>query len=143
MIQEKTLIGSVVKSFKSFLNIVPMMLAVILLVGLFDALVSQEILVSLFNGNMFYDTLIGTLVGGVSVGQPVASYIIGGALFEGGVSLYAIVALIVSWVTLGIVQLPLEQALFGRRFMIQRNLLALIFAMLVTIVSVEIIKVVS
>jgi len=98
-------------------------LAVILLVGLVDVFISQEMLASVFNGNMFFDALMGTLAGGISVGQPVVSYIIGGELLEGGVSLYAIVALIVSWVTLGIVQLPLEQALFGRRFTIQRNIL--------------------
>lgn len=140
---EETFVRSIVKSFKSFLNIVPMLLAVILLVGLFDVLVSQEMLASVFQGNMFYDTLIGTLAGGVSVGQPVASYIIGGELLEGGVSLYATVALIISWVTLGVAQLPLEQALFGRRFTIQRNMLSFIFAMLVAIISVEIIKVFS
>ena len=141
--QEETFVRSLIKSFKSFSNIVPMLLAVILSVGLFDALVSQEMLASVFQGNMFYDTLIGTLAGGVSVGQPVASYIIGGELLESGVSLYAIVALIVSWVTLGIVQLPLEQALFGRRFTIRRNLLGLIFAMIIAVVSVEIIKALS
>ncbi len=140
---EETFVRSLMKSFRMFLNILPMLLAVILSVGLFGALVSQEMLASVFQGNMFYDTLIGTLAGGVSVGQPVASYIIGGELLESGVSLYAIVALIVSWVTLGLVQLPLEQALFGRRFTIRRNLLGLIFAMLVAVVSVEIIKALS
>ncbi|MEA3373796.1 MAG: permease [Campylobacterota bacterium] len=138
--KEDTFVESVMKSFKSFRNILPMLLAVILSVGLFDVVVSQELLASVFQGSMFYDTLIGTLAGGVSVGQPVASYIIGGELLESGVSLYAVVALIVSWVTLGFVQIPLEQALFGRRFTVQRNLLGLIFAMLATIASVEIIK---
>ena len=137
-----TFANTIMKSFKIFLNIVPMLLAVILSVGLFDTLVSPEMLASVFQGNMFYDTLIGTLVGGASVGQPVASYIIGGELLESGVSLYAIVALIVSWVTLGIVQLPLEQALFGRRFTLQRNLLGFIFAILVAITSVTVIKVI-
>ncbi|MEA3374264.1 MAG: permease [Campylobacterota bacterium] len=140
---EETFVRSVMKSFRMFLTILPMLLAVILSVGLFDVLVSHEMLASVFQGNMFYDTLIGTLAGGVSVGQPVASYIIGGELLESGVSLYAIVALLVSWVTLGLVQLPLEQALFGRRFTIWRNLLGLIFAMLVAMASVEIIKVFS
>jgi uncharacterized membrane protein YraQ (UPF0718 family) len=34
-------------------------------------------------------------------------------------------------VTLGIVQLPLEWAIFGRRFTIVRNLLSFIFALLI------------
>lgn len=113
-----------------------MLIAVMGLAGLFEAFVTPEMLHSLFDGSVLHDTLVGTLVGGVSVGQPFLSYIIGGELLQEGVSLYAVTAFILSFVTLGLVQLPLEWSLFGARFTIIRNLLSLLFALLVSWVTV-------
>jgi uncharacterized membrane protein YraQ (UPF0718 family) len=79
---------------------------------------------------------VGVLSGGVSVGQPFLSYAIGGELLHDGVSLYAVTAFILSFVTLGVVQLPLEWALFGTRFTVLRNLLSLLFAFVIPIVTV-------
>ena len=104
--------------------IAPMLLAVIGLVGLFEALVTPQMLHALFSGNVADDMLVGTFAGGISVGQPFLSYIIGGELLQEGISLYAVSAFILSFVTLGIVQLPLEAELFGVRFTVVRNLLA-------------------
>ena len=129
---QKSLIRSIIKSAKGFLYMTPMLLGVILAMGLFQTYVTRDMLRNLFSGTPFYDMLIGVAAGGVSAGQPVASYIIGGELLEGGVGVYAVAAFIVSWVTVGILQLPLEQSLFGTRFTLQRNLLNVIFAMLVT-----------
>ena len=118
-------------TLKSFYAIMPMLLAVIGLVGLFQATVTPQMLHSLFSGAPLHDTLIGTFVGGVSVGQPFFSYIIGGELLKEGISLYAVTAFILAWVTLGVVQLPLEWVIFGSRFTIVRNLLSFIFALLI------------
>lgn len=123
-------------SFKSLYTILPMLLAVIGLVGLFQATVTPKMLHTVFNGSVLHDTLAGTLVGGVSVGQPFFSYIIGGELLKEGISLYAVTAFILAWVTLGIVQLPMEWALFGTRFSIVRNLLSLLFAVLIAFATV-------
>ncbi len=119
-------------AFKTLYTIFPMILAVIGLVGLFETFVTPEMLQSLFSGSPLYDILVGTLVGGVSVGQPFLSYIIGGELLQEGISLYAVTAFILSFVTLGLIQLPLEYSLFGLRFTIVRNLLALLFALLIS-----------
>lgn len=128
---------------RSLLGIAPMLFAVIGLVGLFDTLVTPEMLHALFINNAFYDALMGTFIGGVSVGQPFLSYIIGGELLKEGISLYAVSAFILAWVTLGLVQLPLEWSLFGTRFTIIRNLLSLLFALLIafaTTVTIELLR---
>lgn len=100
-------------SFRSLFALLPMLLAVIGLVRLFQATVTPQMLYTIFNGGVIHDTIAGTLVGGVAVGQPFFSYIIGGELLKEGVSLYAVTAFILAWVTFGIVQLPLEWSLFG------------------------------
>ncbi len=123
-------------AFKTLYTIFPMILAVVGLVGLFETFVTPEMLQSFFSGVPLYDSLIGTFIGGVSVGQPFLSYIIGGELMAEGISLYAVTAFILSFVTLGLIQLPLESSLFGLRFTLVRNLLALLFALLISWASV-------
>lgn len=128
---------------KSFIMIAPMLLAVIGLVGLLQSVLTPEMIHSVFSGNSIYDMFLGTLVGGVSVGQPFVSYILGGELLKEGVSLYAVSAFILSWVTLGVVQLPLEWSLFGARFTVVRNLLAFVFSFLIsffTVVTLELLS---
>jgi uncharacterized membrane protein YraQ (UPF0718 family) len=121
------------KALALFLSMLPMLLATVALVGLLQTYVSTEILHSLFRGDILVDTLIGTLSGGVSVGPPIISYIIGGELMDEGISVYAISAFILSWVSLGVIQLPLEASILGLRFTIVRNLLALGSAFLIAL----------
>ena len=131
------------KSLKGFALNLPMLISVILISGLFEVFITPEMLSSLFSGQAFYDTLIGTISGGVSVGQPFISYIIGGELLDNGMSYYAVSAFILSWVTLGIVQLPYEYSLFGGRFTLTRNLLAFIFVLLISFATVQSLQLLS
>jgi len=124
------------QTLKSLWMIMPMLVAVIGLIGLFEAMVTPEMLRGLFNGYTFKEIIVGILSGAVSVGQPFVSYAIGGELLHDGVSLYAVTAFILSFVTLGLVQLPLEWALFGTRFTLLRNLLSLLFAFLISVATV-------
>jgi len=113
----------------------PLLLGTIGLVGLFQTLVTPKMLASLFQGNPLLDTLIGTLTGSVAVGNPIVSYLIGGELLSQGLSLYAVTAFILSWVTLGIIQLPAEVEVFGGHFTLYRNLLSFIFTVLIAIIT--------
>ena len=62
----------------SILRMMPMILAIVGLVGLFQSYITQKMLASVFNGNAVHDTLVGTLAGMVAVGQAIVSYILGG-----------------------------------------------------------------
>lgn len=123
------------KSALSFLGMAPMLLGVIGLVGLFQTLVTPQMLATLFQGNPIIDTFIGTLTGGISAGHPMISYVLGGELIKQGISLYAVSAFILSWVTLGLIQIPAEIEAFGRRFTIYRNILAFVFTLIIAILT--------
>ena len=131
------------KSGLSFLGMAPLLLGVIGLVGMFQVLVTPEMLASLFRGNPLVDTLLGTLTGGVSAGNPMVSYILGGELLEQGISLYAVSAFILSWVTLGVIQLPAEVEIFGGRFTLYRNIIAFIFVMLTAVLTTVSLQMIS
>jgi len=123
------------KSSLSFLAMAPLLIGVIGLVGIFQVLVTPEFLASLFRGNILVDTLIGTLSGAVSAGNPIVSYLIGGELVEQGISLFAVSAFIISWVTLGFIQLPAEVEVFGGQFTLYRNILAFVFTMFIAVAT--------
>ncbi len=109
-----------------------MLLAVIGLVGIFKTFVTAQMIHTLFDGSELHDMVMGVGIGGVSVGQPFLSYIIGGELLDEGASFYGVTAFILSFVTLGVVQLPMEFSIFGFRFALVRNLLSLLFAFLLS-----------
>lgn len=102
----------------------PIMLGAILLISLADAFVPDETFASLFSGNPLSDALVGSVLGSIFAGNPVTSYVIGGELRAEGVSLLAVTAFLVSWVTVGLVQFPAESILLGKRFAISRNAVA-------------------
>ncbi len=114
----------------------PLLFAIVGLVGLFEVFITNKMLASLFTGDPFKDTIIGTIAGAIAVGQALISYIIGGEMLHQGISLYAVSAFILSWVTLGVVQLPAEAEVLGLRFTIYRNLLSLLFTILVCVATV-------
>jgi uncharacterized membrane protein YraQ (UPF0718 family) len=127
----KTLKKHLKKSGRGMLSMVPMIVGIVGLVGLFGGFVTREMLASLFGGDPILDTLVGTAAGMVAVGQAMISYILGGELLEQGVSFYAVAAFVLAWVTLGVVQLPAEIEVFGTRFVLVRNVLAVVSTLLV------------
>lgn len=135
-INRDVLVRALRSSAKQFANILPILISVVLCIGLFDAFVSEEALASIFSGNVVLDTLWGACFGSILVGNPISSYVIGSALLNHNVSLFAVTALIITWVTVGLVQLPAEVASLGLRFALLRNILCLILAIPVAILTV-------
>jgi len=50
----------------------------------------------------------------------------------------AVTAFLVAWVTVGLVQLPAEVMMLGKKFAIIRNITAFIFAIIVAIITIVI-----
>ena len=131
-----TFMKALKKAFTGFVSMMPMILAIVALVGLFQAFITKEMLAALFTGDSVKDTLIGTAAGAVAVGQALISYILGGELLGQGISMYAVTAFMLAWVTLGVVQLPAEAEVLGLRFTIYRNILAFVSTLIVSIATV-------
>jgi len=130
----------ITQSFQKTINylqrIVPILLGVIMAISLFIVLIPKSFYRAVFTGKNFFDPLIGACLGSVAAGNPITSYIIGGELLKEGVSLIAVVAFILSWVTVGIVQLPAESLILGRKFALIRNLFSFISAIIIAILTV-------
>lgn len=141
--ERKSIMFAFYKAFKSFGAMTPVLLGVVLLMGLFKTWVTPQMITSAFTGELFQDTLLGSVTGSILTGNPITSYIIGGELLKSGISLFAVTAFIVAWVTVGVVQLPAEAAILGKRFAFARNELSFLSAVLVSIATVLTIEVVT
>jgi len=124
------------KSVRAIFNALPVLLGVVLLIGLISNLIPQSFYVTLFRQNLFLDSVVGSALGSVLVGNPITSYVLGGEMLKQGVSLVAVTAFLVAWVTVGIVQFPAEAILLGRRFAVWRNTLSFFFSIFVALLTV-------
>lgn len=127
---------AIFKSWNAIRRMLPILVAIILLIGLVNALIPKKAFTYLFSKNVFLDSFIGGALGSIMAGNPVTSYILGGEFLEQGVSLIAVTAFIVAWVTVGVVQLPAESMLLGKKFAISRNALSFVFSIIVALVTV-------
>jgi len=119
------------KTGKMLLRIFPNILAIVLLSGLIMEFVPLNRMSKFLGGGFISDGLVGAGIGSISIGNPLVSYVLGGELLDQGVSLMAVTALLVSWVTVGSIQLPAEIQTFGPRFALLRNGLSFLFALII------------
>ncbi len=131
---------ALIKAINGFMQFLPVLVAVLLLISLANSLLGPEDFRHFFTGNTFTDPLVGAILGSIAAGNPITSYIIGGELKSVGVSLIAVTAFILSWVTVGVAQSPMEAATLGRRFTIARNLTSFLSAIIIAVMTVTTIR---
>ncbi len=141
MNQRPSLKQAVKQSARALWRSLPILFGVILLVSIANILIPKSFFAYLFSRNVVLDSFIGSAIGSVLAGNPVTSYILGGELLSQGISLTAVTAFLVAWVTVGVVQLPAESILLGKRFAIVRNICAFIFSIIVAIITVAVLGV--
>jgi uncharacterized membrane protein YraQ (UPF0718 family) len=96
-------------------------------------LVPIQYLLTLFQNKL--SIIFAPIIGSILAGNPITSYIIGAQLLENNISLIIITAFMVSWVTVGVVQMPIEIQTLGKKFSILRNISAFILSILVAIIT--------
>lgn len=128
------------KSARKTLNTInqsfPIVFGVVMAISLLIAAVPEYLYSKIFTGNILIDPLVGSFIGSVAAGNPITSYVIGGELLNEGVSLVAVTAFLLSWVTVGILNLPAEMDLLGKKFALTRNIICFIVAFFVAILTV-------
>ncbi len=128
------------KAARGIVNIIPLLIGVVLL----TSLISKAIPISFYNSvlgkGFFGDIFWGNILGSIAAGNPVTSYILGGEILNQGVSLLAVTAFLVAWVTVGVAQLPFEAKVLGSKFAIIRNLLSFVFVFLVAFLTVALVN---
>ncbi len=124
------------KTLNSFKQILPVIIGVFLLMSLVVSVIPEKFYSNIFSGNKFIDPLLGALLGSVSGGSPITSYILAGEFLTQGASMLATTAFILTWVTVGLIQLPMESLVFGKKFAIARNVASFVTAVVIAVLTV-------
>lgn len=124
------------KTVKQYGSLIPVLSGVILLTGLFKAFIPKSLLLTLFSGSMIQDTFAGAFIGSLLSGNPINSYVIGETLLDMGVDFFGVTAMMLTWVTVWLVQMPVEISVFGTRFTLIRNVVAFLVAIPASILIV-------
>lgn len=125
------------RSLRSLVHFLPVLIAVILLLGMLQSVMDENLYRQFFVFSGSLQTVSGALFGSLLAGNPITSYVIGNELLLSGITLAGVTAFLVSWVTVGVVQLPAEGQSLGLRFALIRATVSFIFAIVIgAIVSV-------
>ncbi len=127
----------------AFAKTIPIVLGVLALASLVTAAIPPQSISRALPMESVLGPVFGAMVGSVAAGHPVTSYVLAGELMSAGASLATITALVVSWVTVGIVHLPAEAAILGARFALWRNAISFILAIVMAYVIAVLVSAVS
>ncbi len=125
----KQTLGAIKMSF-------PTLVGILLLTSFIITVVPDDMYTRFFIGNNIVDAFLGATVGSIAAGNPMTSYVIGGELLGNGVSMIAVTAFILTWVTVGTVQIPAEIVMLGKRFTWTRNIASFVSAIIIAFLTV-------
>lgn len=131
MLDRVRLTHSATQTARTFWELLPVLVGVLLLASLIVQLIPKLIHLGLLGHGSYIDSLSAAFIASLSTGQPVVSYLLAGELQEAGVDLMAVTAFMTAWVTVGIVPLPAEAVMLGWRFSIWRNLIAFVLSLVI------------
>lgn len=126
---------SLKKAWKSFENILPQFLAVILLVGILLAFLDAQTISNIIGANSgWLGVVLASVVGAVTLIPGFIAFPTAALLLQGGAGYMQIGAFVSSLMMVGVVTAPIEIKYFGKKITILRNILAFLFSFLVAFV---------
>jgi uncharacterized membrane protein YraQ (UPF0718 family) len=124
------------KKSKSMMgNMLGEIIAIIFLIGLLLTLIPPETIKSaLGSANTFLSTIVGALVGSITLIPAFVAFPLVGSLVDAGASIIPAVAFLTTLTMVGVVTFPLEKKEFGTKFALTRNILSFGFAIVIALV---------
>jgi len=129
--RQKTKLG-LQKGLAQFLNIMPTLLSVIIIISIVLYFISDELLMNYLGRNAGWDAYISAaLLGSISLLPGFIAFPLAGILVTSGVSYAVIAVFITTLMMVGILTIPIEAKYFGLKTTIIRNTLSFIGALVV------------
>lgn len=135
---KKTLKG-LKKAYKSFMNLLPALIPMILFVGILLTLISPELIGQLLGEESgVYGIGIGALLGSISFMPSFVAFSLGQNLLAGGAGYPQVAIFVATLMAVGISSITIELNYFNKKFTIVRNIMALVaslvFALLIGVI---------
>jgi len=132
--KEKTLLA-LKKAWKSFENILPQFLSILIIIGIMLAILNPEQISKLLgSGSGWYGVLIASVIGSITLIPGFIAFPLAAALLQNGAGYMQIAAFVSTLMMVGIVTIPLEIKYFGKKATAIRNIMAFVFSLIVAVV---------
>jgi uncharacterized membrane protein YraQ (UPF0718 family) len=130
--KQKTLLA-LKKAWKSFENILPQFLAIILIIGIMLSVLTPD-QISLFLGSEsgWLGVIIAAVIGSITLIPAFVAFPLAAALLSNGAGYMQIAAFVSTLMMVGIITIPVEIKYFGKKATLLRNLFAFIFSLIVS-----------
>ena len=123
------------KAWKSFENILPQFLSILVIIGLAFAILSPETITRLLGTNSgVWGVLVASLIGSITLIPGFIAFPLAAALLKNGAGYMQIAAFVSTLMMVGIVTMPLEIKTFGKRATLVRNISAYAFSLIAALV---------
>lgn len=123
------------KAWKSFENILPDFLVVILLVGVLLAVLNPTVISKIIGSDSgWFGVILAALVGGITLIPGFIAFPTAALLLKGGAGYMQIGAFISTLMMVGVVTIPVETKYFGRKLTLLRNSVAFVFSFIVAFI---------
>ena len=123
------------KAWKSFENILPQLLSILLILGVMLAVLSpQQISMLLGSESGWFGVIFAATVGSITLIPGFVAFPLAAALLKSGAGIMQIAAFISTLMMVGIITLPMEINYFGKKAALLRNGAAFVFSLLVALV---------
>ena len=132
--RQKTLLALKIAG-KTAAGILPFLLIIIVVIGFLLTFVPAHVIASLIGARAgFWGVLIASLIGSILLIPHFVAAPLAASLLHQGAGIPAIAAFVTTLVMVGIVTMPMEIELMGRKFTIWRNILSFGFALLIALI---------
>jgi uncharacterized membrane protein YraQ (UPF0718 family) len=124
-----------IKAWKAFENILPQFIAIMVIIGVVLAVLDPETISGIIGAESgWMGVTIATVIGAVTLMPGFVAFPTAALLLTGGAGYMQIGAFVSSLMMVGVVTLPVEFQVFGKRTALLRNAFALVFSFIVALV---------
>lgn len=126
---------AVIIGLKSFENILPQFLCIIISVGILLSFFTPDTISKILgNSSGFFGVILADIIGAIAMMPTFVAFSLGNTLLSNGAGYAQVGALISSLVLIGVMTIPLEAKYIGKRAAFLRNLIAFLFSIIVGII---------
>lgn len=123
------------KAWKSFENILPQFLSILVIIGLAFAILTPETITLLLGSRSgVWGVLAAAIIGSITLIPGFVAFPLAAALLKNGAGYMQIAAFVSTLMMVGIVTLPIEFKTFGKRATVIRNVAAFLFSLIAALV---------
>lgn len=132
--KEKTILA-LRKAWKSFENLLPQLLAILIIIGVMLAVLTPEQISKLLGSESgWFGVLAASAIGSITLIPAFIAFPLAAALLQNGAGYMQIAAFVSTLMMVGIVTMPIEKQYFGRKATFTRNISAFIFSLFVALI---------